>query len=492
MQLIYSAKAQASMPSIRQLNSISPTPGQLVSTHIIRCLACLVLLAWGSQSSLAARPNIVFLLADDLRYDAIGANGNPIIKTPNIDQLANSGVSFNQAFVTTSICAISRASILTGQHACRHRIHGFGSQLSSRQLEDSYVGRLKSAGYQVGFVGKWGVASTPSDLFHFNAAYEGQGSYYGYPTTPQKHLTQHLEDTATEFIHQQQPGQPFCLSVSFKAPHVDDGNAKTPFNYDQRLASLYEDVTIPPASLSTPEFFESLPKFLQTSENRIRWQNRFATEELYQRSVKGYYRLVSGIDRAVGEILQQLGDQGFLENTVVIFASDHGFYLGERGFAGKWYPHDLSIQIPLIIKDYRSTNSHRTRTIDAIALNIDLAPTMLDYADVEAPEQMQGQSLKALADGENPASWRDDFYYDHPFRYATIPRSEGLRNSQFKYIIYPESDEQYEELYDLENDPQESKNLAQTPAYHSELQKLRKRLQVVRQQACAERVAISP
>lgn len=469
----------------------------VASTLLASALLALILLAFCGVSSAAdadskvseSRPNLLFLLADDLRYDALAAHGNPIVQTPNLDRLAEQATSFNRAFVTTSICMISRASIMTGQHACRHGIHHFGRQLSEQQLQNTYFSRLKEHGYRVGFVGKWGVGAPPRDLFDFDAAYNGQGSYYGPPTDANMHLTQYLSEQAAEFISGQDAKHPFCLSISFKAPHVDDGNHQNPFNFDRALADVYEDVTIPQPRLNSQEFFDAMPHFLRESENRIRWRQRFATEKLYQRSVKGYYRLVTGIDRATGQLLSQLKQQNLLENTVVIFTSDHGFYLGERGFAGKWYPHDLSLRIPLLIRDYRATQERAPHRSDALALNIDLAPTMLDYAGAAIPESMQGRSLRGWVEGEKPTDWPEEFYYSHPFEYATIPKSEAIRTPQLKYIVYPETESKYEELYDLRNDPDEQHNLAQDASWQEELEQCRERLVQLKQQACEPRVA---
>lgn len=432
------------------------------------------------------QPNLLLLLADDLRYDAIGANGNSIVQTPKIDQLAARGVSFDRAFVTTSICMISRASIMTGQHVARHGITNFSQSLSPEQLDASYFRRLKQAGYSLGFVGKWGVGAPPQHLFDDNKAYPGQGNYYGYPTTPEKHLTQFLGEQAREFIAAQTAGSPFCLSVSFKAPHVDDGNGERPFNYDHRYEQLYSDVTIPPPALGEPEFFAALPRFLRESENRIRWRQRFASPEMYQESVKSYYRLVTGMDREVGELLAALDRAGLADNTIVIFTSDHGFYLGERGFAGKWYAHDVSLHIPLIIYDPRQPNASIGRS-DALALNIDLAPTLLDYASAPIPAAMQGKSLRPIVQDEDPAEFREEFYYEHPFEYATIPQSEAIRTERYKYIVYPQVDPPYEELYDLTQDPDEADNLAlRGPS--TTLREMRRRFERLRRQVHDEKL----
>lgn len=427
------------------------------------------------------RPNLIFLLADDQRYDTLGCNGNPIIQTPHLDRLAARGVSFDQAYVTTSICMTSRASIMTGQHARVHGINSFGRQLTREQLEQTYYVRLRQAGYHVGFVGKWGVGSPPQDVFDYNRGYDGQGSYY--EGGEGKHLTARMADQAEEFIATAPADRPFCLSVSFKAPHVDASSSWQPFAYDKELAELYAEAVIPAPPLDSVEFFESLPRVLRESENRIRWRERFATAADYQESVKSYYRLVTGMDRAVGRVVKAVADRGLSKKTVVVFTSDHGFYLGERGFAGKWYPHEVSIRIPLIIADPRNHSAQGGERVEAIALNIDMAPTLLDLAGVPVPDEMQGASLAPLLGGSIPADWRRDFYYEHTFDYATIPKSEAIRFGHMKYLRFPEANPPIEELYDLHSDPDEMHNLADLAEKANLLNEMRARLNASREKA---------
>ena len=427
-----------------------------------------------------SRPNIIFLLTDDQRADALGCMGNPIIKTPHIDRLAEGGVVFENAFVTTSICMISRASILTGQYASRHGITGFGRELSNEQLANTYLGQLDRAGYRTGFIGKWGVGRPPK-AWDYNKGFPGQNRYIHKVGGETRHLTTMLGDQAVEFLEGSEAGEPFALSISFKTPHVQDSaNVNRPtFIHDPDLAGLYSDVTIPRPPLAAPAFYEQLPNFLKNSENRARWAVRFWSPARYQQSVKGYYRLITGVDRQVGRIMKTLRERGLAENTIVVFSSDNGFYLGERGFAGKWFPHEVSIRVPLIVHDPRLLEERRGERVDAMALNIDLAPTMLAYAGIEPPSAMQGRSLLPLVRGSEggvggpPDSWREAFFYEHPFEHRRIPRSQAVRTERWKYIRYPESDPLYEELYDLKADPHEARNLAADPAYAERMEMMR-------------------
>jgi arylsulfatase A-like enzyme len=282
-----------------------------------------------------------------------------------------------------------------------------------------------------------------------------------------------MGDQAIEFLDGVPADRPFCLSFSFKAPHCQDGQpAFRQFPYDARLHGMYQDATIPPAPLSDPAFFEALPEFLKESENRRRWELRFATPEMYQHSVKSYYRLVSGVDRVVGRIVDKLNEKSVLENTIILYTGDNGFYLGERGFAGKWFPHEVSIRVPLVVYDPRlPADQHGTRR-DQVALSIDLAPTMLEMAGVEVPGAMQGRSLVPLLKGETPR-WRKEFFYEHLFKHPRIPCSEAVRDARYKYIRFVDREPAYEELYDLENDPNEAHNLAEDPEHADTLREMR-------------------
>jgi arylsulfatase A-like enzyme len=377
----------------------------------------------------------------------------------------------------------SRASIMLGQFAARHGVNDFSTPLTDAQLGDSYFGRLKEAGYRIGFVGKWGVGRPPNEFFDFGRGYPGQGMYYD-PNDPERpHMTEHLGNQAVEFLQTDDGRRPFCLSVSFKAPHVQDQDRENPFRYDVRLESLYADVTIPDVPLMAARYFDALPRFLKASENRVRWEVRFASPELYQRSVKGYYRLITGVDRQVGRILRQLDEMGAAENTIVAFSSDHGFFLGERGWAGKWYAHDVSIRVPLIVFDPHRAPDRQVAIRDEFVLNIDLAPTLLDFAQAPIPETVQGRSLAPLIRGEAVREWRDEFFYEHHFQHARIPRSEGIRTQRWKYIRYLDSQPLYEELYDLEADPIEEFNLAKGAARLDVLAAMRDKWQHLRDAA---------
>ena len=432
----------------------------------------------------APPPNIVFILADDLRHDTLGCAGNTIIQTPHIDALAERGTRFTNAYATTPICCTSRASIFTGQYASRHGVHQFNQPLSEQQWANTYPAILHDAGYRSGLVGKFGVAGHERYRGSFDYWFEHQGRYEhededGNPI----HLTALLGDRAVDFLETCDADQPFMLSLHFKAPHVQDGDPRQ-FIPDPALMDLYAGVEIPPPAGHEQRRFEDLPAILANEdyEGRRRWRLRFDGDAAYQESVRNYYRLITGIDNVVGQVVAQLEAQGLLHNTVILFTSDHGFFLGEWGLAGKWLGYDDSIRIPLIIADMRYRNSAVDRTNDQVVLNLDLAPTLLALAGQPASESVQGTDLTPLLQGESP-DWRDTFFYEHRFAHGAIPPSEGVVGPRYKYLRFYNANPAIEQLFDRENDPLEVKNLADDPAYGERLEQMRNNCDALRDAA---------
>jgi arylsulfatase A-like enzyme len=438
----------------------------------------------------ADRPNIIFLLTDDQRADALGAAGNATMSTPHLDKLASEGVYFENAFVTTSICAVSRASILTGQYARRHGIWGFSKNFTDAQLANTYPLVLRSAGYVTGFVGKYGVGTDmPAAHFDYWRGFAGQGTFRQQGSDGQPlHLTQKIGSQISAFIDSvKNLNAPFCLSVSFKAPHVEGDPGH--FLPDTAYSNLYKGMYMPVPVAAAPEYFNHFPDtFTENNVARNRWRSRFATAEMQQENIRKYYRLVSGVDVVVGQIREKLSATGLAQNTIIIFTSDNGFYLGEYGFAGKWYGSEPSIRVPLIIYDPRPQALH-SKTVSHTALNIDIAPTILSLAGAPAPADMQGRDLSVL--GQQPsADWRDGFFYEHLWQSSPryyIPSTEGLRWKDKKYMRYfidaDSSAVIFEELYDLSQDPHEINNLALEPGHHELLQSMRDKYRELKAQA---------
>ncbi len=428
-----------------------------------------------SSNRLLERPNIIFFLTDDQRWDALSYAGNTTLKTPNIDALAKQGVYFKNAYVTTSICAVSRASILSGQYARRHQIWGFSKNFTEEQLNNTYPILLRNSGYTTAFIGKYGVGNQlPIDQYDYWQGFSGQGSFNqqdenGNPI----HLTQKIGQQANEFLEMQKDAdKPFCLSISFKAPHVEGDPGY--FLPDAASDTLYSDITASIPVTSIPEYFDHFPSSFTTNNvARNRWKTRFATPEMQQESIKKYYQLIHGVDVVVGRILEKLKETGQDNNTVIIFSSDNGFYLGEYGLAGKWYGSEPSIRIPMIIYDPRE--SSKGKTINKKVLNIDIAPTILSMANVTTPKIMQGKDLTALID-DPETDWRDAFFYEHLWQSSDryyIPSTEGVVWKDKKYMKYFSNENTkeviFEELYDLSKDPKEIQNLINI-SEHWELQ----------------------
>lgn len=427
-----------------------------------------------NKAGSSEKPNIIFFLTDDQRWDTMGCMGNPIIKTPNQDWLAENGVLFTNNFVTTSICASSRASIFCGQYTRRHGIADFKTDFTPEAFSKTYPAVVRKGGYRTGFIGKWGVGNNlPEKEFDYFKGFPGQGKYFHNMDGKKVHLTSIMGDQAIEFLKGCTKEQPFCLSVSFKAPHVQDEDPRQ-FLYDPAYEELYKDIKIPVPETADPKYFKMLPEYIQKSEARRRWDIRFSSPEKYQESVKGYYRLIYGVDVVLGRVLDTLKELNFDKDTVIIWTGDNGFYLGEHGLAGKWFMHEESIRTPLIIYDPRAQEKLRGVKRDEMVLNIDIAPTIIEFAKMNVPLSVQGQSLGALVINKS-YPWRKDFFYEHPFENRTIAKSEGVRTKKWKYFRYIDKEPLNEELYDLENDPHEINNLAKEKKYEEILITMRRR-----------------
>lgn len=423
------------------------------------------------------RPNIVLLLADDMRWDMMGCAGNTIIQTPHLDALAAEGVRFTNAFVTTSICAASRASILTGLYERTHR-YTFGTKpITANHIAFSYPVLLRQAGYRTGFVGKFGVGVPPGaikEMFDTFTPLDRNPYWKKQPDGTLKHLTDIEGEKAIEFIRGIKPGERLCLSVSFNAPHAEDNDPKQYF-WQKEVDSLYRNVQFPVPASMTAKFFDQHPDFLKNTESRVRFKWRFDEPKKYQEMVAGYYRMISGVDLVVGRIRAALAEKGLAENTVILFTADNGYFLGERGFADKWYIYEPSIRVPLLVFDPRVAKPLRGRTVDAMALNVDVSPTLLELAGVKPPRDVQGRSLAPFLKGEKPTDWRSDFFYEHLFERNNIPKSEGVRTERYTYVRWFEQKPVVEELYDHVMDFDQTRNLITDPQYAELRDRLRKR-----------------
>ncbi|WP_319481417.1 sulfatase-like hydrolase/transferase [uncultured Draconibacterium sp.] len=422
------------------------------------------------------KPNIIFILTDDQRWSALGYAGNQLATTPEMDKLAESGVYFKNAIVTTPICSASRSSIFTGLHERTHKYTFQTSDIRSEFMETSYPVVLKQAGYYTGFFGKFGVNYTEKDkLFDVIEDYDRanqfndyRGYYYKTLNGDTVHLTRYTGQKALDFLDNAPKDQPFSLSLCFSAPHTHDG-APLQYFWQEEPGKLYQDMDMPGPELADDKYFYALPQIVRDGFNRLRWTWRDDTPEKYQRSTKGYYRMIYGVDMEITSIRKKLAEKGLDDNTVIILMGDNGFFLGERQISGKWLMYDNSIRVPLIIYDPR-VKEHKD--IDDMALNIDVPATIADLVGVKVPEMWQGKSLMPVVSGEKKSIDRDTILIEHLWEFESIPPSEGVRTDDWKYMRYV-NDKSLEELYNLKDDPKETNNLINDPKYKDVLLELR-------------------
>lgn len=488
-----------------------------------------LLLAASVAHADTTKPNIIILVADDMRWDAMSCAGNAALKTPSIDRLAADGTLFRNAFVTTSICAVSRASILTGQYARRHGINDFNTPIG--EIGATYPALLRKNGYWTGFMGKWGTAQNDRDYFQrcaeafdFWAGDMGQTSYWhakncNYVTNdgttnranffcdcPKEardkegtaesgphpslqdplHLeTQILPAKLRGFLDQRDPAKPFCLSVSFKAPHGPWAGFAPEFAKD------FEGIGMPARPSVSKENALRQPDFLRASlegDRGLKFAEDPSIDGPRQSSQRQYYRLIEGVDRCIGGLLAELQKRDLAKNTVVLLTSDNGHFLGEHGFFGKWLMHEESIRVPLIISGPPAIAGKHGQACDEMALNIDIAPTVLGLAGLPAHPTMQGRSLlPQLREPTRPL--RESFFYEHLYEHAPKPPRhiepcEGVRTREWKYITYiKQNGPGAEALFDLKNDPFETTNVVPDPFFQPRLTDMRHRAETFRRSA---------
>jgi len=436
-----------------------------VGRAFLLVIACALALTGGAASVRGQqRLNVVLLIIDDVRWDSIGAAGNKVVYTPRLDQLAREGVRFGQARVTTAICMVSRASLLTGQYMSRHGITAFGRALTPEAFADTYPAVLRRAGYWVGHVGKYDVGQPRESDYDFLRAYHGV--HWIESGSERVHVTEKNARDSLEFLQSRPKDRPFALAVGFFAAHAQD-NAKEQYLPQDWSAAFYKEKRIPPPIHGDPRYQAALPPFLasEANEGRVRYHWRFDTPESYQSYMTRYYRLITEVDGAIGRVVDELKAQGVYEDTLIVFIGDNGYFHADRGLADKWYPYEESIRVPLIVRDPRLAAARRGRTLDQLALNIDVAPTIVRAADLPLPSVMQGEDLSPLYLRSGRPVWRDEFFYEHPTVTSKdrIPTSQAVVRRDWKYVEWPEFD--YRQLFDVKDDPGELKNLAADSAH---------------------------
>ncbi|MCP4312490.1 MAG: sulfatase-like hydrolase/transferase [Bacteroidetes bacterium] len=432
---------------------------------LIIAVATTCLIGCGNTTEALKRPNFVVLVSDDQRWDQLSCADDPLIpelQTPNIDRLAQHGVYFRDAFVTTPICAVSRASIVTGRYASTHGMNHFRTPLDADVISKSYPALLHDNGYRTGLLGKWGMSTEGTEgIFDTFNGWMTQGSYFHDTDSGRIHNSEWLAIRAKEFLESCTPEDPFCLTVLYKSPHH-------PYQPDERDKELFADVHIPKRETDTPEDYLAMaPHVMEKSLNRWCYFDERKDEPTKNSFEKDFLRCVKSLDRSVGKIMQTLQDLKLDENTVVIFLSDHGYLWGEHGLGGKWLLYEESIRTPLIFYGPGIPDTMHGMKLDHLALNIDVAPTILDMAGIPVPDVMDGISLFPNLTGRQVQS-RSDFFMEHVGIIDVenpIPDSRGVRSGEWKYIRYVNVEPEVEEMYHIKDDPMESNNLAHDPDY---------------------------
>lgn len=419
-----------------------------------------------------ARPNIVVVLVDDLRWDALGCTGLPWVKTPHIDRIAREGMAFRNAFVTTPLCSPSRASFLTGHYVHRHGVRGNRDNSALSHQLKTFPALLQKAGYDTAYVGKWhmGTDDSPRPGFRRWVSFQGQGQYNG-PTLnidgkrveTEGYITDVLSDHAAAFVRESR-NKPFCLYVAHKAVHG-------PFEPAARHKDLYPSEPLPErpnmsyGRAGKQALLRPVEDRRKAGSPAARPRDTIARDQL---------RCLAAVDDGVGKLFEALEETKQLDNTVIVFASDNGYFWGEHGLGDKRWAYEESIRIPLLVRYPKLAG--RGAKSDALVTNLDLAPTCLHLAGVEVPKGLHGRSLKEPLRG-NRRTWRTSFvieYFAEP-NYPRTPTWQGIRNARHKFVRYPDLPGA-DELYDLRTDPYEMKNLAGEAAGKAVAARLRKEL----------------
>lgn len=468
------------MPLQTSLKVINPWEVSLNQPIMKFCKPFLALLALVLPATAKDQPNIVFFFTDDQTTSTLGCYGNPVVKTPVIDGLAKRGTRFEQAFVSHPICWASRASILSGMTARSNRTPGRGDKVKPEALKELYSDLLRRNNYRTGYFGKWHVMAAKK--FNRNEHFDeieviGRNPFYKKQADGTlRHETDLIVDKGIDFIKRHPKGKPFALNMWFNACHAEDSDRRPgigQFPWPQSANGLYKDTYINPPRLGDPAIFEKLPDFLKTSITRERFFWRWNTEDKYQENMRAYYRMVTGIDNAIGRFLKALDEAGLSDNTIIVYSADNGYHMANRGLSGKWSHYEESIKVPLIIADPRVPKSKQGQVTKAQALNIDLPATFLEWAGIEIPERYDGRSLVPIVSSKTPADWRTQTFHEHFAVRTRIPAYEGIRTDTHKYVRYIDHDQEF--LHDLKNDPDELVNLADDPKSSAILAEMRKR-----------------
>ncbi len=480
-------------------------------------LTFVVFMAVASVARAAERPNILFIFSDDHAYQALSCYGSKVNETPNLDRIAKEGMRFENCFVTNSLCGPCRAVIQTGKYSHLNGFYRNGNRFDGSQ--QTFPKLLQKAGYQTAMIGKWHLACDPTGFDYWEVLL-GQGPYYNPPMKTAEGVVKHIgyttdiiTDLALDWLKEgRDKDKPFMLMYQHKAPHRN-------WQPGPEYLNMYDDVEIPEPETLFDDYANrgqsgekpgdeidrhmtlasdlklNTPRNL-TPEQKAVWETAYGPKNekfkeanltgkdlvrwKYQRYMKDYLRCIASVDDNVGRVLDYLDESGLAKNTVVIYSSDQGFYLGEHGWFDKRWMYEESLRTPLMVRWPGVVKAGSVR--DEFVSNLDFAETFLDIAGVKVPDDMQGRSFKVLLEGKPaPADWRKSFYY-HYYEFPgahSVARHYGVRTDRYKLINYYQVGEW--ELFDLEKDPHEMKSVYGSEDYadvqkelETELTRLRK------------------
>lgn len=466
-------------------------------------------ISFGAPRTRRGRPNIFFIMSDDHAANAISCYGSWLAghaKTPNIDRLAKEGMRFTNCFVTNSICTPSRAAILTGQYS---HINGVYTLSDAFDGSRRHVGKLlQAAGYQTAVIGKWHLKKEPTGFDYWNVL-PGQGRYHN-PIMKEIGKEKREEhkgfsaDVITDFtinqIKNRDRDKPFFMMCHFKAPH-------RPWDPAEKYARLYEDVTFPEphnllddyknrsqaAAKATLKIGENMNARDLKGEKPEGLSRDELRKYAYQIYIKDYLRCIASVDENIGRLLRYLDESGLSDNTIVIYTSDQGMFIGEHGYYDKRFMYEESLRMPLLVRYPREIKPGAVN--DDMVLNVDFAPTFLDFAGAAIPDGMQGRNIHPLLNGRTPGDWRTSMYYRYYMHLAHhgVPAHYGVRTKRYKLIYFygqplgmkgavKKPTEPEWEMFDLEKDPDEMNNVYDDPAYAGVVKRLKTELERLRRE----------
>jgi arylsulfatase A-like enzyme len=475
-----------------------------MSKNVLLSIALLVIVVimFSFKSSLkkdSRQPNIIFILSDDHSSLAISSYGSQLNKTPNIDRLASQGVLFKNAFVVSSLCSPSRASILTSQYGAESGFLRIGDSLNA--AINTLPKILQQVNYETAILGKWHLRSQPLG-FDYCQVVRDQGAFFDpkFLTSEQwtdknnkgeehkGYFTDIITDKAIKWLENRSSEKPFALFVHHKSPHAPH---ITPEKYDSLFS---KDLPFPS---TFHEEFNNKTSFLRNTEAPYsKLENAYESdvfnslntkrappgvirgtaaykEWAYQTLYKGYYRQIANLDDNVGRLLNYLDQEGLSENTIIVYTSDNGWFLGQHGLFNKMWMYEESLRVPLIISYPGHIASNKIN--NNIISSLDFAPTLLDYASAKVPSSMRGKSVRPILEGNEPANWRKSFFY-HYYDQFGVPEILGIRTEQYKLINYIKGDSTEWEFYNLKNDPFEMDNQINNPDQIRKINELKNKL----------------